>query len=140
HVCSWHPVDARSKSANMVGFWGAAEAPGQVREQAVGDQIDPNRSFANECADPASCWLSRFNPEAIGSKVPLLFRLRADRVEIAIDEAGPEGRGRHHPVPVPARHLEIEERTLPTRRLERGKVRAAVAVEGVVVAVEPQGR
>src|SRR5262245_24781600 len=36
---------------------------------------------------------------------------------------GPEGRGKHHPV-------------------ERGKVRAAVvkAVEGIVVAVEPQGR
>src|SRR5215813_7491337 len=43
---------------------------------------------------------------------------------------------------VPARHLEVEERTLATRRLERGKVCAAVveAIERLVVAVEPQGR
>src|SRR6266436_8319517 len=84
----------------------------------------------------------RREPLASWVVVPLLFRLRADRVQIAIDVAGPEGRGKHHPVPVPARHLEVEERTLATRRLERGKVRAAMveAIEGVAVAVEPQSR
>src|SRR6266446_4113209 len=84
----------------------------------------------------------RREPLASWVVVPLLFRHSADRVEIAIDVAGPEGRGKHHPVPIPARHLEVKERTLATRRLERGKVRAAMveAVEGVVVAVEPQGR
>ena len=47
----------------------------------------------------------------------LWFRHRADRVEIAINVAGPEGRGKHHHVPVPAPHLEVEERTLAARRL-----------------------
>jgi hypothetical protein len=77
----------------MVGFLGGQP---KLRDKSVNrlsvTELTRTRSFANECADPASCWLRPVNPEAIGSKVPLLFRLRADRVEIAIDVVGPEGR------------------------------------------------